>query len=66
MRTANVNYLKFSQIAEIEIKAHEVSRNGRNCGTKRKGREIQEKRGIAHDGGSKMGIKGDEGRRNGR
>ena len=31
--------------------------------TKRKGRE---KRGIAHDGGSKMGIKGDEGRRNGR
>ena len=34
--------------------------------TKRKGREIQEKRGIAHDGGSKMGIKGDEGRKNGR
>ena len=35
--------------------------------TKRKGREIQIwKRGIAHDGGSKMGIKGDEGRRNGR
>ena len=33
---------------------------------KRKGREIQEKIGIAHDGGSKMGIKGDEGRRNGR
>ena len=34
--------------------------------TKRKGREIQEKRGIAHDGGSKMGIKEDEERRNGR
>ena len=36
--------------------------------TKRKGREIQEKRGIAHDGGSKMkeeGIMGDDGKRNG-
>ena len=33
---------------------------------KRKGREIQEKRGIAHDGGSNMGIKGDDRRRNGR
>ena len=32
MRTANVNDLKFSQITQIEIKAHEVSRNGRNCG----------------------------------
>ena len=33
---------------------------------KRKGREIQEKRGITHDGGSKIGIKGDDRRRNGR
>ena len=58
MRTAKVNDQTFLEIILIENKALDVLRNGRYCGRKKEGREIQEERGIAYDGGRKIKEEG--------